>query len=302
MADAIASQLEDSEKPVIAFVSPHAPEAASVLTQYGIPSYVQPENCAAALDGMRRATMRGPIEEGTTRSTGTVDVSDLPSGSLNEAEAKTLFSRFGISCVRGRIVDTHEEAIDAAQQFGPRVALKVLSSEITHKSDAGGVALNVTESDIASRMEAMRREFESKSGIAPKQFLVQEMIAGVELILGLRHDHLGTAILLGSGGVTAELINDMVLRMLPERGSLSQEQATEMIRALKCFPLLDGYRGRPKADVPALADAICAFSQMAALLGARLSEAEINPLFVLPAGTGVRAADGVAVLGKSGET
>ena len=87
-----------------------------------------------------------------------------------------------------------------------------------------------------------------------------------------------------------------MLRLLPPGGALSVDDAMAMLRSLRTWPLLDGYRGRTKADVPALAAAVVAFSQLAATLGDRLVTAEINPLFVLPQGQGVRAADGVAVL------
>ena len=86
------------------------------------------------------------------------------------------------------------------------------------------------------------------------------------------------------------------MRLLPPRGALSRADALAMARALKTWPLLDGYRGRPKADVESLVDAIVAFSRMAAQLGDRLVTAEINPIFVLPQGQGVRAADGVVQL------
>ncbi len=86
------------------------------------------------------------------------------------------------------------------------------------------------------------------------------------------------------------------MRLLPTEGGLTREDAIAMARELKTWPLLDGFRGRPKADVDALADAIVAFSRMAAQLGEQLVEAEINPVFVLPQGQGVSAADGVAVL------
>jgi hypothetical protein len=112
----------------------------------------------------------------------------------------------------------------------------------------------------------------------------------------MHRDVLGTAILLGMGGITAELFKDTTMRLLPSQGGLSREDARSMARELKTWPLLDGFRGRPKADVEALVDAIVAFSTMAAQLGERLLEAEINPVFVLPQGQGVRAADGVVVL------
>jgi acyl-CoA synthetase (NDP forming) len=123
------------------------------------------------------------------------------------------------------------------------------------------------------------------------------MVAGgTELILGMHRDPLGTAIMLGMGGVTAELFKDTTMRLLPPQGGLNREEALAMARELKTWPLLDGFRGRPKADVEALVDAIVAFSRMATQLADRLVEAEINPVFVLPEGQGVRAADGIAVL------
>jgi hypothetical protein len=147
----------------------------------------------------------------------------------------------------------------------------------------------------------MTVDVEAKTGKQPQRFLVQEMVAGgAELILGMHRDPLGTAILLGMGGVTAELFKDTTMRLLPPEGGLSREEALSMLRELVTWPLLDGFRGRPKADVDALASAIVAFSRMVGQLGERLEESEINPVFVLPAGQGVRAADGVVVLASPG--
>jgi len=147
----------------------------------------------------------------------------------------------------------------------------------------------------------MASEVKSRTGTDVQRFLVQEMVAGgTELILGMHRDALGTAILLGMGGVTAELFKDTTMRLLAQDAQglkpLSRAEALSMAQDLKTWPLLDGFRGRPKADVEALVDAIVAFSAMAAQLGERLVEAEINPVFVLPQGQGVRAADGVVVL------
>jgi hypothetical protein len=119
---------------------------------------------------------------------------------------------------------------------------------------------------------------------------------GTELMLGMHRDSLGTAILVGMGGVTAELFNDTAIRMLPSQGGLSHDVALQMLRELRTWPLLDGFRGRLKADVDGLVTAIVALSRMVAQLGDRLSEAEINPMIVLPAGQGVRAVDGVIIL------
>ena len=157
--------------------------------------------------------------------------------------------------------------------------------------------MGLTPQTIGERLERMAAEVEARAGVRPDRFLVQEMVGGgTELILGMHRDALGTAVMLGMGGVTAELFKDTAMRLLPARGGLSRDDALAMARELKTWPLLDGFRGRPKADVAALVDAIVAFSNMAAQLGDRLVEAEINPVFVLPQGQGVRAADGVAVL------
>ncbi|WER50894.1 acetate--CoA ligase family protein [Cupriavidus sp. WKF15] len=297
MADAINDCLPESDKPVLAYVSPHAPEVAAVLNRSGVPAFSAPESCAVAFAAMLAARQRLPDDADAVPASSLVDTSDLPAGPLDEAAAKQLFARFGVPGVREREVANAAQADAAARELGGRVVLKILSSAITHKSDVGGVAVGVAPAEAGARLEVMREAVRHHTGEAPERFLVQEMVSGgVELILGMHRDALGTAILLGMGGVTAELFQDTTLRLLPPAGGLTHAEALDMIHCLKTWPLLDGYRGRPKADVGALADAIVAFSAMTAAMGARLAEAEINPLFVLPAGKGVRAADGVAVI------
>lgn len=296
MAGAIQDCLPNSDKPVIAYVSPHAPEVGALLTQRGVPAFAAAESCTAALGAMLKVSRwQEPAAPDTIAAT--VNIDDLPAGSLDEAQAKQLFTRFGVPCARELVVTTPAHAQAAAHELGGRVVLKILSAEITHKSDVGGVAVNLTPETVGARLQAMAAEVELKAGVKPDRFLVQEMVGGgTELILGVNRDALGTAILLGMGGVTAELFKDTSMRLLPSRGGLSREEALGMAQGLKTWPLLDGFRGRPKLDVDALVSAIVAFSQMAAQLGDRLVEAEINPVFVLPQGQGVRAADGVVVL------
>lgn len=296
MADAIHDCLPLSDKPVIAYVSPYAPEVVSVLTRRGVPAYTSAESCTAALDGLLRAAMPEQVQTSTSPPTA-VDVSDVPIGSLDEAQAKALFARFGIPVVAGKVVATVREAEQAARDLGGRTVLKILSREIAHKSDVGGVAVNLTVETIGGRLTAMADEVETRTGQRPGQFLVQEMISGgVEIILGMYRDSLGTAILLGMGGVAAELFKDTTMRLLPPQGGLDLSEAGAMARDLVTWPLLNGFRGRPACDVDALAAVVVAFSRMVAQLGDRLAEAEINPVFVLPAGQGVKAADGLVVL------
>lgn len=296
MAGAIQDCLPTSDKPVIAYVSPHAPEVAAMLTQRGVPAFAAAESCTVALAGMLQ-TARWKASPGASDIGQTVSIDDFPTGSLDEFQAKQLFARFGVPCAREVVVTTAAEAEEAATAMGTRVVLKILSGEITHKSDVGGVAVNLTADQIGARLIAMSTEVHAKAGIVPKRFLVQEMVSGgTELILGMHRDPLGTAILLGMGGITAELFKDTTMRLLPLKGGLSRDEALEMVHDLKTWPLLNGFRGRPKADVESLISAIVAFSHMTAQLGERLVEAEINPVFVLPLGQGVSAADGVVVL------
>ncbi|MES2927059.1 MAG: acetate--CoA ligase family protein [Pseudomonadota bacterium] len=296
LAGAIQDCLPNSDKPVIAYVSPHAPEVGALLTQRGVPAFAAAESCTAALRAMFQAAELKPQVESSALAAA-VAVDGLPKGSLDEYQAKQLFTRFGVPCAGERIVASPAEAEAAARELGGRVVLKILSAEITHKSDVGGVAVNLSAETIGARLTAMASEVETKAGVLPKRFLVQEMVGGgTELILGMHRDALGTAILLGMGGVTAELFKDTTMRLLPPTGGLSRADALAMAQELKTWPLLDGFRGRPLADVDALVTAIVAFSQMAAQLSERLVEAEINPVFVLPKGQGVRAADGVVVL------
>lgn len=301
MASAIRDALPGSDKPLVAFVSPHAPQITALFNRQGVPAFVEPESVAAALGAMWRHTAnRREVSEQSKPAPGKpVALDDLPVGALDEAQAKTLFSRFGIKPVRERTVTNGNEAKAAATEFGGKVVLKLLSSEITHKSEVGGVAIGLTADTIDARLERMRDDVHAATGTVAQAFLVQQMVTdGVELIFGLRRDSLGTAMLLGMGGVAAELLNDTTMRLLPDGAALTRNDATQMLHELKTWPLLDGYRGRVRADVDALVDAIVAFSAMAAHLGDRLVEAEINPVFVLPAGQGVKAADGVAVLAE----
>ena len=294
MAGALRDSLAGSDKPVVAYVSPHAPEATSILNRNGVPTFSAPESVSAAFAAMwSTARWRAPVFTAPV----SVEIPAYSAGSLDEAQAKALFAQFGIQAVREVVVSNASEAMAAAPALGDRVVLKMLSSAITHKSDVGGVALGIAAAQAGDRLAAMAQQVQASTGSAPTAYLLQEMVSGTEMILGFHRDPLGDAILLGMGGVTAELIKDTTLRLPLPGGVLSRAEAREMIDELKTAPLLTGYRGRTPCDVGALVEAIVAFSSMVASMGSRLLEAEINPLFVLPDGEGVRAADGVAILG-----
>jgi acyl-CoA synthetase (NDP forming) len=297
ISNAIREAKSVGSKPLLAYVSPHAPEAVSRLTTQGVPTFSTPEAVTAALNALW--TVGRPLRrvEGP-QPRPAVDIPPDWVGSLDEHKAKTLFARFGVPVVREKIVANESEAREAARELGGNVVLKILSSTITHKSDVGGVAIGLDAATAGDALARMREFVTARAGRAPEAFIVQEMVqgGGLELILGCHRDPLGLVLLLGMGGVTAELMNDTVIRLLSPETSFSHDLALEMVQELRCWPLLDGYRGRAKLDVQALVSAIVNFAAMAVALDGRFVEAEINPMFVLTVGAGVRAADAVAVL------
>jgi acyl-CoA synthetase (NDP forming) len=300
----LRESVASTRKPIVGFASPHAPELIRKLNVAGVPTFAAPESCAAALAAMR--TMHLASEARVilpTEQSAVVDIGDdlralLRPGPLNEAESKQLFARFGIRSVREAVASTAEEAEKSAEEFTGNVVVKILSRDVLHKSEIGGVAVNVAPADVARICAAMADRFVKATRYKPEGFLVQEMVVGgVELILGFHHDpQLGHVVLLGTGGVMAEIYRDTVLRLAP----VARRDAQEMVEELKSKPLLKGFRGRPPADIGALIEAIVAFSAMISAIGHELEEAEINPLFVLPQGRGVVAADGLVLVKARG--
>jgi acyl-CoA synthetase (NDP forming) len=295
VADAVLANLGNSDKPVLAYVSPHAPHVVAAINSSGVPAFAAPESCAAALTALWSRNALTEVGAQLEPSLLALPITPaLKSGAFNEAEAKQAFASFGIPGVREVVAATAEEAARAAKQFSGTLVLKVLSREIAHKSEVGGVRVGVPVEQLGNACTEIAAAVRAAAKVEPEGFLLQEMVSGgTEMILGFHRDpQLGPALLLGMGGVAAELMEDSALRLLP----LTRADANAMVRELKGFPLLDGYRGRPVCDIEALIEAMLAFARMADALGERLVEAEINPLFVLPQGQGVRAADGLLIL------
>ncbi|WP_338665363.1 acetate--CoA ligase family protein [Pararoseomonas sp. SCSIO 73927] len=292
VAGAILDCQARSGKPILAYVSPHAPHLVRLLNGKGIPAFATPESSASVLRALRRR--EAPPAAPASPEDPSV-LAGLPSGNLNEAESKALFARFGVPVTREQAAPDAAGAEAAARALGGEVVLKILSRAIAHKSDLGGVKVGLTAEEVPAACAAMLERLRAAGAPAPEGFLVQERVrGGVEMILGFHRDpQLGPVLLLGSGGVAAELFQDTALRLLP----VTRADAEAMVGELKAAALLRGYRGAAPADVPALIDAVMAFAAMAGAAGERLLEAEINPLFVLPEGQGARAVDGLAVLG-----
>ncbi len=211
----------------------------------------------------------------------------------SEADALDLLGKCGIPVVPAVRAVSREEASAAADKMGRPVAMKILSTDITHKSDVGGVVLDINGSDAAAAAydHIIAAAAKNAPGARVEGVLLAPMISGgVECILGVRRDPtLGPIVMLGSGGVNVELTGDVSFRMAP----VNHVQAREMVDELKIAPLFHGFRGAPAADVDALVEAIVRISQFSLAVGTALESVELNPFVVLQKGQGALALDAV---------
>ena len=209
---------------------------------------------------------------------------------LTPATLDKTLAEYGITCPRSRLAQTAAEAASAAAEIGFPVALKIQSADILHKTEAGGVVLGLASADaVAAAAEGLMRAAKAAYPHARIDgFLVQEMVAGVEAIVGLKSDALyGPMLLVGSGGVLVELMKDAQLAMLP----VTDEEVGRMLDRLKLSKLLAGYRGKPAADRAALVRTIEGLSRFFLDHRARIADVEINPLMVRADGQGAVAVD-----------
>jgi acyl-CoA synthetase (NDP forming) len=189
------------------------------------------------------------------------------------------------------LAQNEEDAVEAFRRRGGHVAMKVISPAILHRSDGGFVRLAISTveqarecyCDLMARASSLRPEA-SLQGV-----LVQEMIWGnFETLAGISHDlQFGPAVLFGSGGITAELLDDIALRLCP----LSHEDCYEMIAETKAGKLLMGFRGQPQGDIEGVVNVLMALSNLACGVGPLIKEMDINPLIVRGKGQGVVAVD-----------
>lgn len=223
------------------------------------------------------------------------------SGALDEDTTKKLFDLYDIPLVREKIATTEDEAVDAAERIGYPVVLKIASTDIPHKTEAGGVVLNLrTPSEVS---QAFNQIMQSVSTTLPEARIdgitVSSFVArGREFFAGVVSDpRLGPAIVAGLGGVEIELLRDSALAMAP----LERSQAVTMLESLRSYPILTGYRGSEPLDVERFGELLVHLSQLAFDLRNRVTEIDINPVFVRPQGNGVIAADSLVIATSEAE-
>ncbi len=274
-------------KPLAVFLAPEAMASLGLLQQAGIPAFRTPESCADALSVFFQPRISAP----PTLPAISWPASCPQQGLLTEFEAAQVFKTLGVNTAQAQLVSSEKPAHSVPYP----VVVKVSSRDIPHKTEAGGVKVGIhNTADFEAAVQEIGR---NAKAYAPQAridgFLVQAMESRlIELILGYRNDPLvGPTIILGAGGITAELSPDFAIRLAP----VTLEQAHAMIAEVRVTKLIKGFRGLPKGDCEALAQAVVAFSKLAAVTGVNVLEAEINPLFVQS--NKVLAVDGLVRLG-----
>ena len=196
---------------------------------------------------------------------------------LTENDTKKLLAGYGIPITEGSIATSADEATEIAQNIGYPVAMKISSPDIPHKSDIGGVVLNVGQEDVGTKYNELVSHIKEKSPQARIEgILVQQMAPqGHEVIIGLKKDaQFGHALMFGLGGIFVEVYKDVSFRIVP----IDRNEALGMISEIKGYPILKGIRGMKKADINAIADVLVSVSEMADK--ENIIELDINPLMV----------------------
>ncbi|MFO0796583.1 MAG: GNAT family N-acetyltransferase [Gemmataceae bacterium] len=229
-------------------------------------------DCAAARDVCRRAL--------TTHGAGWLSADDT----------RAVLSAVRLPLVPGHVARTADEAAETAARFGFPVAVKLASRQLVHKTDVGGVRLNLADAEAVRRavLDIRGRLSRDNQLEAMEGVLVQPMLpAGVEVMCGVTHDPLfGPVVAFGLGGVHVEVLADVGFRLAP----LTDRDAAELVRGIRGFRLLEGYRGHPAADVAALEDLLLRLSRLAEEVP-EIGEIDLNPVFALQPGHGCRIAD-----------
>jgi acyl-CoA synthetase (NDP forming) len=221
----------------------------------------------------------------------------LPDATPTEAEAKRLLAEAGIAAAPERACETAADAVAAAEAFGFPVVMKILSPDIIHKSEIGGVLLDVADADaVRAGFEVLLERAKAAAPTARIEgvLVARQLKGGVECILGIHRDPVfGPIAMFGLGGIFVEVMKDVVFRRCP----FGEDEAERMIRSIKGAPLLLGARGRKPADVAALATMLARLSVFAVQAGPGLVSVDLNPVFAMPAGEGAFAADAVIEIG-----
>lgn len=278
---------------LLIIISQGPPDAVAEINALGIPVFPGIPAAARGLAGLARLGRLTTLPTAAAYG-GPVDKVD-PAVFRNEFHAKKALAAAGISVPREEVVTSADEAVRSAQATGYPVVLKIASEDIAHKTEIGGVALNLQDDDAVR--QAYARLMANAARHAPQARLDGVLVApmvrgGVELIAGVSRDPVfGPVVMVGLGGIHAEILKDVAVQVAP----VSEDEALRMIRGLRMFALLDGARGQPKADVAAAARTVARLSEFACRHAEDVAEIDMNPILVKPEGEGVLVLDALMV-------
>lgn len=285
LARGVASAAGESGKPVVAAFLPERIVADGIdyLERSGVPNFATGERAVTAL---ARVDQYDPLVGQSWSADVEARERLLPDGEMLEPAAMSWLAENGISVPEFRFVRARSQVTTVCQEVGYPVAMKVVSPEIIHKSDLGGVILNVEAAEEAEEA------FDSLESIARcrdfRGVVIYPMIKDAEeLLIGLSRDpQFGPVVAFGSGGVYTEIWRDIALRVCP----VHRREAEEMIREIAAFPLLEGVRGGPPRDLEALIQTLTTFSRLP-FLYPEIDEVDLNPVFLFEEGKGLVVGD-----------
>ncbi len=232
------------------------------------------------------------------RRPATMATIELPTGkgALNEMQSLQILSAAGIPVLPGKVAHSREEAACHAASMGRPIAMKVLSADILHKSDAGGVRLNIAGAQAAAQAydDILSSVARHAADARVDGVLLAPMVkGGTECIMGAHVDPVfGPVIMFGLGGIFVEVLKDVSFRLAP----FDEQEARSMIEETRALALLQGARGQPLADIDAIAHALSALSRLAHKARNRIASIDVNPFVALPQGEGAVALDALIVL------
>ena len=269
-------------------------EAIAPYEAMGVPVFEDPVRAVRVVSALARVAeglARGPDAE--TETVTPPPGERYTGGRLDEYEARRLLASWGIPMAPAHVARNAAEAARIARAIGAPVAMKLLSPDVAHKTEAGGVALGVAPEDAADEHDAILARARACDAAAEiRGTLVSPMVSGVDCILGVQRDPVfGPVVMVGSGGTLAEVLNDVAFRKAP----IGRAEAKRMIAELAGARVLEGARGRPRCDLDALAGAVAALSRFAAAHADVIESVDVNPLAVLPEGEGALALDALIV-------
>jgi len=306
-AKAVANIANLVDKPILtSFMGKKSVESGSrILMKYNVPNYSYPEEAVSSLNAMYRYHVwidrpqkTYPHFEGLKDKVSHLfeKVKEEKRERLTDSEVYEILNTYGFLQPKSLIARTSEEAVAASKGIGYPVVMKIISPQIVHKSDIGGVRINLnTKKEVENAFFDITTRARN---IMPAAYIygvtIQEMIkGGKEVIIGITKDaQFGHMIMFGLGGIYVEVLKDISFRVTP----LSQEDAHEMIRETKTFPLLRGVRGEAETDIETIEKSLLMLSQLA-LDFPQIIEADINPLLVKKRGEGVIAIDARFTIG-----